>query len=185
MKNIYELRNDFLDYIMDFKLFELATKRKDMINDIRNHQKSLNFHLMSIYLMNYQKNWIDHWKKEIQNWLLGLYLDSNNLKKGMLITNHDWFNYLYEEPFSNNEEYRIKGLILQNKIKFEENKIFKPKEILEKDFLNISNRFKEFWWKVSINISSKNFDMNYIMRLIDDIFIKEKEIDFNLINKIK
>lgn len=183
--NLNEIRNSLLDYIMDFQLFELATKRKDMIDEIRNHQKMLNLHLISIYLMNYQDNWVENWKKEIEGWLIDLYMESNNLKKRMLITNKDWYDYLYREPFEDSEEKWVSFLIKRVNIKFKDNKWFKPKNIEEKDFLNISFRFKEFWWKISLNISSKNFETDYLIKLIDDIFIKEKEIDIELIKNIK
>ena len=90
-----------LDYILDTKLFEMAFRRKKILNDLLHQSGILSEHLVKL-LMYPSSQSHDHWVGEVDGWLRKTQRQKTKNKKRL--DKGVYFYYFFTGPFETFEE---------------------------------------------------------------------------------
>ena len=111
------IRELLLDAVISTKIFEMAFKRKNAIDKIRNKQDVISEHLLKVLLFPNSRD-VPGWKKELDVWLYDIG-DIILKPYGDRLYSSDYMNLLFDEPIGTIRD-------IENKIK----KIYRMHELM-------------------------------------------------------
>lgn len=96
-----KIKDILLDWVIETDLFEMAFKRKIVVDKVRDHQIQIARHLIKHLYYDVPEETKRHWAKEIDAWLSTI--DDYRLKGGKALDGSVYYELLFKEPLGERE----------------------------------------------------------------------------------